>query len=456
MDTGTQAASPQQVARFLLDLSWRFKAAQEVERELDRHLARRFNVFRYLRKDELGLSQIIADLLDPTAEHGQGTSFLEALLATLPQNRTAVNACGATPSNPIRVQRERLTTTGGRIDITVDIPDGDRSFCLAFENKPYAADLAGQMRAYLEYLTAQYKSHFLLVYLPPTPADEPSEASLSKEDRARFRGHYAVMPYAGKHSLADWLANCRSRCDAERMRWFLREAESYFRSRFGEPTMTTDTVTDMVRDYLSSNPSQLRTALAVHNAWRRVRADICKRFLEHLRRAVEDRMHKELSDVAPDLHVRCRYGGDKPHSNKLWITHDSWVTYGDSTGDSTPRRTAIQFRSESKGPNGWIWGISQPKDPKEMTGAEKVRRERLEEALKKREVRLAHDGMVWPQYETPKRYANWDPLVPDLHEECEKGGGKITDYLADKLLDIAAQAVPAINEVEGSAANPQR
>lgn len=451
MDTGTQAANPQRVAGFFLDLSWRFQAAQALEREIDRHLARRFNVFRYLRKDEIGLSRMIADLLDPTAEHGQGTSFLEALLATLPQTRRSVNACGATPSNPIRVQRERLTTTGGRIDITVDIPDGDGSFCLAFENKPYAADLAGQMRAYLKYLTAQYGSRFLLVYLPPTSGDGPSEASLSKEDRARWQGHYAVMPYAGEDSLADWLANCRSRCDAERMRWFLREAESYFRSRFGEPTMTTDTVTDMVRDYLSSNPSQLRTALAVHDAWRRVRSDICKRFLEHLRQVVEDRMREELSHVAPDLHVRCRYGGDKRHSNKLWITDDSWVTYGDST--RRPRSTAIQFRSESKGPNGWIWGISQPKLPEEMTGAEKERRERLEEALKKREVRLAHDGIYWPQYETPKRYANWDPLVPDLHEECEKGGGTITAYITDNLLSIAAKAIPAINEVEGSAAN---
>lgn len=449
MDTETQVADAQRVAGFFLDLSWRFQTARAIDREMDRHLARRFNVFRYLRKDELGLSLIIADLLDPTGGHGQGTSFLEALLVALPETRGRVNTCEATPTNPIRVQRERLTTTGGRIDITVDIPDGDRSFCLAFENKPYAADLAGQMREYLRYLTAQYGSRFLLVYLPPASGDGPSEASLSKEDRARWQGHYAVIPYAGEGSLSDWLANCRSRCDAERVRWFLREAESYFRSRFGESTMTTDTVTDMVRDYLSSNPSQLRTALAVHDAWRRLRAEICKRFLEHLRQVVEDRIHKDLSRVARDLRVRCRYGGDKRHSNTLWITHDRWVTYG----DSTPPRTAIQFRAEHKGPNGWIWGISQPKHPNEMTDAGRERRVRLEAELQKRGVRLAHDGIVWLQYETPKRYANWDPLVPHLHEECEKGGGTITDYITDNVLSIAAKAIPVIHEVEGLAAN---
>ena len=450
MDTRTPAADTQRVAGFFLDLSWRFEAAQTLEREVDRHLARRFNVFRYLRKDELGLSRMIADLLDPTGKHGQGTRFLEALFDTLPQKLRGVDLRGATPTNPIRVRRERLTTTGGRIDITVDIPDGDRSFCLAFENKPYAADIAGQMRAYLKFLAEQYGSRFLLVYLPPASGAGPSEVSLSKEDRARWRGRYAVMPYAGENSLAVWLATCRSRCDAERMRWFLREAESYFKSRFGKPTMRTDTVTDAIRDYLSSNSSQLRTALAVHDTWPLIRADICKRFLEHLRQVVEDRMREELSHIAPDFRVECRSGGDKPRSNDLWIARDTW---GCSDASTRYPRTMIRFRSEGNGPNGWIWGISIPKRPDDYSDAEKERRVRLEETLRERKLRLARDGIWWPQYETPKRYANWDPLVPDLHEECVEGGGPITTYITDHLLDIAAKAIPAINEVEGPASN---
>ena len=52
-------------------------------REQDRRLARHFNVFRYLRDDELGLSRIIADLLDPDGEHGQGATYLEAMLELL-------------------------------------------------------------------------------------------------------------------------------------------------------------------------------------------------------------------------------------------------------------------------------------------------------------------------------------------------------------------------------------
>ena len=61
--------------------------ARELDLVLDRHLAHRFNVFRYLRTDELGLSRVIADLLDPGVGHFAG--WVERLegLATAVSNR---------------------------------------------------------------------------------------------------------------------------------------------------------------------------------------------------------------------------------------------------------------------------------------------------------------------------------------------------------------------------------
>jgi hypothetical protein len=44
--------------------------------ELDRQLARRFNAFRYISPNELRLSYIISDLLNPQGVHGQGNVFL--------------------------------------------------------------------------------------------------------------------------------------------------------------------------------------------------------------------------------------------------------------------------------------------------------------------------------------------------------------------------------------------
>ena len=63
-------------------LEWA-RLAHGVESELDRQMARQFNVLDYVRTSELGLSKIIADLLNPNATHGQGTLFLDVLLRGL-------------------------------------------------------------------------------------------------------------------------------------------------------------------------------------------------------------------------------------------------------------------------------------------------------------------------------------------------------------------------------------
>lgn len=61
-------------------LGARLAAAKHIERELDRVLASRFNPLDHLRTAELGLSRIVADLIDPNAAHGQGFLFLRSFL----------------------------------------------------------------------------------------------------------------------------------------------------------------------------------------------------------------------------------------------------------------------------------------------------------------------------------------------------------------------------------------
>ena len=84
-----------------------------------------------------------------------------------------------------------------------------------------------------------------------------------------------------------------------------------------------------------------------------------------------------------------------------------------------------------------------------MTATEKERHERLCAALKRCELSLKHvKGDWWPQWEYLPHYKDWDPLVPELYEECEAGGGTITDLYVDGLVNITTHAIPAINEVE--------
>ena len=454
---GIRRRRQRECVRLLQELTPHLRAARTVERELDRHLARRFNVFRYLRDDELGLSRIIAELLDPGAEHGQGATFLEAMMELLGVPLRPI------ATDKIRIVQERGIPGGKRIDVTVDIPTHDGRFCLAFENKPYADDQPGQCRDYLEFLGGHYDERFLLVYLPPR-SRMPDEHSLSPADHMRWNKQFRVLPYvaddppdgngaipvqvdsgesdasarddATDHnaptalddatvgddaSLAAWFGTCCNLSDAERLRWFLREAQLYCQHHFRKRTMT-DTEARYIKEYLDENPRHLPAAFAVARAWPDVKHDVCQRFLEHLRDRVEERVRHEIPEIGMDPQVSCHYEGEKKWSNRLSL------------------RKTIRIESGGPGPNGWYWGVLNP-NPKTL-------RDDLIAALIRRGLSLNLTSDNWPQYEYIQRYGHWDDWVPELVQEIADGGGRITDYYVNGLLKIAEKAIPSFDEVE--------
>ena len=425
-------------------------AIREEERELDRREARRFNVFKYLQTDELGLSRMIADLLDPAGDHCQGSVFLNAMLDILSDTGGKTQSpFGSLRAAGAKVVRERGIPSGGFIDITVDIGSDEGPFCLAFENKPYARDGYRQLRKYLTYLDEQYGSRFLLVYVPPYYR-EPDEAALPRKDRRQWmdRGQFGVMPYSGSEvSIEGWFAACSKLCEAERMRLYLGDAQTFCRQRFG--AMTTHSMTHLIREHLSARPDQMHAALAVHDAWRVVRAEVCQRFLRHLRHRVEERLREEFP-ATRDLSVRWHYNDGRKNHIRLWISRDSWAR-SVSPGVVSDGCTMIMIHNSGRAPNGWYWGVRNPKSTGKMTEAEKERVEALKTALGRR-GRLLAGGSTdwWPQWEYLARYRDWYPLAPDLADECEKGGGTITNYYVDGLLRIARLAIPVIDEVEAA------
>ena len=454
--------------QFFAELSPRLDTAKALERDLDRHLARRFNVFDYVDTLEVGLSRIIADLLNPEARHGQGTLFLATLLEELTEIRDLPDL-GTGFTKPIRVVTERVITNRRRLDISVEIPGGNGPFCLAIENKPYAEDQPDQVKDYLDFLEQEYSKRFLLIYLSPT-GEGPTEWSLPRKKLDRWKGRLAIMAYRGdvairnsgegasadlfddfrvELSLANWFAACRHRCEADRLRWFLRDAEAFCQRQFGGHSMVTDSETRAMREYLFSNPNHLGTAQAVWGAWLDVKATLCGGFLEHLRTALHARVREELSGTAPDVRVVCKYGGEKGWSNFLWLYRASWSPW-ENHHKHPPYEgcTAIVLQSGGPGPNGWRWGVLHPLDKSNMTSADKERRARLEERLRSH-LDGGQPGGWWPYLrQVDGEMANWNTLLPDLYRERNDGSGPITDYYVDSIMDIATKAIPIINELE--------
>ncbi len=454
--------------RFFAELLPRLDAARQLEREFDRRFAHRFNVLDYLRQDELGLSRIVADLLDPKARHGQGTLFLAAFLG-LDGVRDALrwpdlNHCR------IAVVTERQTSEGRFIDISVEIVDAEgNAYCLAIENKPYAADQPKQVEDYLNYLeTGGYGERFLLIYLSPH-GEGPSEESVPRESLANWKNRFAIMAYSAGAAegedefegrrfsavLSDWFWECRRNCEVDRLRWFLKDAETFCKQTFGDLTMSNDSENTAVREFVLRDRGNLETAFAVHQAWPGVRDELCRDFLERLREHIETavRQDRELNECTQvqGIVVGCHYVSAAAYVNQVWLFRKSWRPY--RTVGPSRTSTAIMMENASRGPSGWGVGVASPISRNDMANDDKNRRDRLIEKFKA-EFNKDRSTDWWPWWVPLDAHkGDWDSRALELEAECRTGAGGITSYFVDQFLDVARWAIPIIDEIEGTGAH---
>ena len=449
--------------RFFAELAPRLEMVRDLESELDRNLAQRFNVLDYLRDDELGLSRIIADLLNSKASHGQGTLFLQTLLSLEGLKNTRYWP-DLDRSQKISVVVERRISADRRIDISVHIVGADgETYCLAIENKPYAGNQENQVKDYLEYLRKEYGEQFLLIYISPT-GEGPSEWSIHKTELLEeWKDRFAIMPYqVGQedqadefdvlrlpHSLADWLGECRKNCEVDRLRSFLRDAETFCQRTFGGQAMITSSERKATSDFVLSNPSNLKTALAVYESWPDVKAHVCQQFLKRLCSRIETSVkeNETLKEFADDIHIDYKYE-DKAWKTNVWLYRECWTQY--RVEQQLHGRTSITLSNEHAGPNGWGFSVSSPMDREEIPAELKERRQRLDTKL----VSVFGCGRItarcpwwWNKVDEDKK--NWSLLVPDLHQECKEQSDEITKYFVDKFTEIAVKAIPVINYIEG-------
>ena len=236
---------------FFASLSPAVDIATRAQAELDRIAATRFSVFGYFRERETDLSRIFADLLNPSGSHGQGDSFLRLFMAELTRqgNEWSNKLRGVLPNVSLegcKPHLEFLTKEGRRIDIVLEIPhEGENAFCIGIENKPWAKAHKEQIANYLKDLLEECDENALLLYFSGN-GSEPDDKAYGKLDNER-RSRCLTVPYRQSNSdslsLESWIQQCREQCEAERVRWFLKDLLEYIRNQF-ENTVHTEPETE--------------------------------------------------------------------------------------------------------------------------------------------------------------------------------------------------------------------
>ena len=437
--------------RFIDELTPRLDTAHALERELDAHLARRFNVFDYLRTDELGLSRVVADLLKPDGKHGQGPIFLKLLLAGcgLEAHLARLDA-----RDSVEVEVEKAIKGNRRLDICVRI--GGR--CLAIENKPYAGDQPCQIRDYLHWLRDGNFEKYALIYLSPS-GDAPSSESVEPSDLEGLEdgGHFKIMPYysAGdqgewedgfddcrlSYPLAEWFSDCRKNCKVERLCWFLREAEAFCEERFGGRTVGSSEL-DTISKFVVSDEKNWGVSLEIHRALPEIMRKVSMDFV--------DTVWKKTRLEDPDDMWGQRWYYSPKIKTCLCIYRGSWESISGSDGAYNKVKLYTQIRLEAYREID-LWCIGITTHHPQLIGEDQAGCKELKEALN-RELGNSEEPWeewVWWQY-IDKQYRNWSSIIPTLHQECDVGSGEVMSYFAEKLASIAEVAVPIIDRYEGT------
>ena len=214
-----------ELASFFSGLGPAIDIAKRAQEDLDRIAATKFSVFNYFHERETDLSRIFADLLDPSGSHGQGACFLSLFLKeTLPEYSPP-----RTFSNARMTHLEYLTHERRKIDIVLEISGGD---WIGIENKPWAEEQENQVAAYIEYLqgkAAEKSGTAWILYLSGNgchPNTLPPDPALRRCCR--------MVPYRNNsgRSLENWIEKSWKECEAERVRWFLKDMLEYIQLHF--------------------------------------------------------------------------------------------------------------------------------------------------------------------------------------------------------------------------------
>ena len=230
-DARNRAAAEHQVSlrSFFSGLAPAIAVANEAQRRLDRVAATSFSVFHYFRENEHRMSAIFADLLRPDGRHGQGTTFLRLFLEEIDRgDKDSIRKRGCYGSlEQCSVHTEYATSERRLIDIVIEL--GDK--WIGIENKPWAGEQPEQIQHYLSFLQQKKKdSRACIVYLSGSGED----AKTIEDDKRR---HYLTIPYnsytnGNGPSVAHWIAECWSRCEADQVRWFLKDLHKYVKRSF--------------------------------------------------------------------------------------------------------------------------------------------------------------------------------------------------------------------------------
>ena len=255
-----------EVQTLINEVSQKVQALETAQALYSRQLSPDFNTFDYINTDELGLSRILAALLDPKGSHAQQETFLRLFIEhclpdmyKAPEWQVFLDSIDKT-----KVFVEQVTSRNNslrRMDIYLQCQVGDNSYGVCIENKPYAADQFEQLKDYAEELEKRHPKVWYLAYLNES-VNGPSEYSIKADDLKALtdKKRFTHLRFS---ELLGWLKACQVECQNHSVCEFLAQLIKFIQKQFmGIEDMNED---NAVLDIIQKNAATIDASIRVSN-----------------------------------------------------------------------------------------------------------------------------------------------------------------------------------------------
>ena len=227
------------LSKFFKDLRFRYELQDEIKKQTDRYLASDFNLAelmveftdRYHR--EPIISKLISLLLEPNGIHGQQDKFMREFVCEIEDHLQKYRKNGRVSElmknldfSEAEVIVEMNIDGGKKIDILIEFESS--KFAIGIENKPWADEGEEQLNSYNRYLKRNFEN-YLLIFL--NGGWQEVKSIRKKEiNRLKEEGKFLDVSYAS--FLKPWLIRCYKECEAEKVRWFLKDFITWVEDNF--------------------------------------------------------------------------------------------------------------------------------------------------------------------------------------------------------------------------------
>lgn len=398
----------QRVNDFYSVLKAKLQNYRDAKQRLDPFFSTDFNVFNLFDPNENRLSEIIADLLDPSGSHGQQHKFLDAFLQIIERPELKDQELLKVDN---QVQTDHNSENPKRlIDIVVEF----ENFGIGIENKKRdGGDQPGQLRDYYCHLEKKYgKDKCCLVYLTPD-GDDPSEASIKRNLKERLESQRRLVCT----SCTKWIEECCPLCESDKFRWFLRDFKDHLN---GGQTMAMRNKGEMILDHALESKENLETALDIGFTFDDLRKRLIVDFLDKLKIYVLD----ELGD-----HDESQWHVNDDTFYRFPLKNDSYYSFGKKSWGAS-YGVGLQLHKNTA-----LIGAWRPE------GAPNI--ESLKQTLDKKIKSGGQDKWYEWYYYLEDPYRNWgaaDGLI-----RLKFPNGKAVKHIGQELAQVIKVAAPIID-----------